>query len=741
MTTIEVMKLKIRLQIKHLKNQIIALNKEIIELRRIYSKSVKENKKNIAKQCLERIVNYEKHKKSLLLLLKTWFNNLQSIEEIEDKKVIKEVGEDLKKVIEKKEKKKRKTIGYSREEVIYGKKGNGGSYTPDEEYEELERAPLEGEEIEESLEIPLGGEEELKLDEDWSKLSEEIVSEIDDEFLSDIEKNIPTIPKTEPISILPPKKGKKSKEKEISEPQQTIPAGSISPSLPVTSAPAYKPDEGLGAGGKLEGAEPKSIKRYADIISNKEMELKKENKITIQLKRKIQNVFGVIVTMKIEIQKKEIPEIEVFIMGPGFEIPNPRQKLLIPLNRDSDILEFKIIPKELGNRFIFVEFYQKGQMIGRTILEVNIKSRVKNIEHTQKLFNFSMMREVNIDATLRIIKYEKENRFIFSLFTKHSGTIVDPKASFGTMDYDKDYIKNLNALIREVAFDFDNPDNALETIIKLGKKVYHLIPEPMREAIKKINPKFLIFETGDLFVPFELAHDGENFLCLKYCIGKRILDEARDFISPPICFGAPDFDFILVESNPKQDLNLREKEFIKEIVKNYNINFTVLSGTNANKKSIEDIFFDPLEIIHFAGHGKFNDKNPDKSGILLDDGTLTANDIRNSEINGFPLIFANTCESATISKVNKMKGVGGLARAFLGAGAIGFIGPLWEITDDLAAEFANEFYKKVIDDHLSVGEAIKEVKSELKTKYSHILWATFNYYGDPTLKLCPKINI
>ena len=148
----------------------------------------------------------------------------------------------------------------------------------------------------------------------------------------------------------------------------------------------------------------------------------------------------------------------------------------------------------------------------------------------------------------------------------------------------------------------------------------------------------------------------------------------------------------------------------------------------------------PLEIIHFAGHGTFNNKDPDKSGIILENGDLlSARDIKNMKINNFPLIFANTCESATIKKVDKIKGVSGLARAFLGSGAIGFVGPLWEISDDLAAEFAYEFYKRILDEKLSIGEAIREVKQILKGKFSNILWATFNFYGDPTLRLCPKI--
>ncbi|MHA1696822.1 MAG: CHAT domain-containing protein [Candidatus Helarchaeota archaeon] len=492
---------------------------------------------------------------------------------------------------------------------------------------------------------------------------------------------------------------------------------------------------------KTEGEKrrPKTIERYGDIIADNEMELNKETKIMVSIKKEAKSVLGVKVQMSITVpeEEKKLPEIEIFIMAPDFEIPEPRKKLVIPLDRDSEILEFKITPKEVGKKYIFVEFYQEGKMINRAILEVIVKKETNSINKIEKSFNITMFENVEIDATLRIIRYE--NKFIFSLFTKHGGTIIDPRASFGTMEIKKKYIKNLNELMRDMALDFKNPKKAMNIIKKLGKLVYQLIPGPMREAIKKIDPKYLIFETGDLFVPFELAHDGEDFICLKYCIGKRILDENKDFSAPPICFGTSEFDFMMVESNPNKDLELKDREYIEKIIKNYDINFKTLKDKNATKKLILDLIKStPIEIIHFAGHGMFDEKNPDNSGILLEDGILTAHEIRNMKIKGFPLIFANACESASITKVNKIKGVGGVARSFLGSGAIGFIGPLWEITDDLAAEFAMKFYEKLLIDRLTVGDAIKEVKIELKSKYSDILWATFNYYGDPTLKLCPK---
>lgn len=760
---INLMKLELRLILKRIKIEINRIQREIQITKRTIVKLKSLNREDTSKLAFFELIKQQKYLEGIQNSYEKYF---KIYEDLISNRLSNEEIKDLKKelfLIEKEEER------YKQKEEKKRKKGAKEAYAaPPPSYKlwyKQEPIPVD---IKASLEkilakelplqeveIPKTGEEALLLDEKWEDFisqEEKIIEDKTEDIQKELEKIKSELSAQQPVLGPVPGAGYGSGLPQPSAPTTTTPK---KPSIArpeeevLIEAPSEEPEPIEGVEKEVEEedeekprekVEKKSIKRYADINADKKMEIEKEHKLTIQLKREETTVTGTIVMLNIPLKREEEPpDIDIFVMAPGFEIPEFRKTLTVPLNRDSDLIEFILIPQELGKHYVFVEFYQESKLLGRAIIDVEVKRKVKETKTIQKSFNFTMVREVDIDVTLRIIRYA--NEFIFSLFTKHGGTILDPKATFGTIKIDDDYINSLNELIREVAFDFDHPEQSLDKIIKLGEKVYQIIPEPMREAINKIDPKYLIFETGDLFVPFELAYDGENFLCLKYCIGKRILDENKDFTAPPICFGDQDFDFILVESNPKHDLELKERELISELIKKYRVNFTPLMGKNASKKILNKLFIRPLEILHFAGHGMFNEKNPDKSGLLMEDGILTADDIKNIKVNGYPLIFINACEAATIKKVNKFKGVGGIARAFLGSGAIGFIGPLWEITDDLAAEFADEFYKKVFTENLSVGEAIKAVKTELKEKYPHILWATFNYYGDPTLHLCPQINI
>ncbi|MHA1232101.1 MAG: CHAT domain-containing protein, partial [Candidatus Helarchaeota archaeon] len=644
--------LELRLLIKGLNNQYEDFSDKIEALKKITALLYRNNQIDKVKKFLLKIIEYQKIRnnlKDLLLQLRNFFSILEKSEPLKDKK---DIINEMKKWF-----KNAKRMEYIPTEIseILGLEYERPPTEPISYFEkELENELLSIEDIDESSEV---------LENLWNTLVSDITFELSTEDLqllqdtSDINLEFP-----EEIEDLTKKMGYIAK-KEVSKPSSPTsspseqpfpsPATGPAPSPPPThieesTVPIEKPP----IQEKKKKIKPKkSIRRYADILIEKEMKLNHESRISVQLKKYLYDIMGTAVALDIRLtKKKKMPEIEVLVIGPGFEIPIHRKVLEIPLDKDSDILEFTVIPKETGKRYLFIEFYQNGMMIGRGVIEVNVKKEVEKHSLIHKSLIFRMADESNIDITLRIIRFEDMNKFIFTLFTKQGGTIIDTKASFGIKEFDEEYIETLNELIRDITLDLEAPEKSIQTIIKLGKKVYELIPEPMRDAIKNINPKYLIIETGDLFVPFELAHDGEDFLCLKYCLGKRIIDEYSDFTIPPMCFGSSEFDFILIESNPKQDLELKEKE-------NYKINFSIISGKNANKKILNVIFNNPIEIIHFAGHGIFDEHNPDKSGILLNDGLLTARDLKNKKIKGYPLIFANTCESAIITKKNKMKGV------------------------------------------------------------------------------------
>ena len=94
------------------------------------------------------------------------------------------------------------------------------------------------------------------------------------------------------------------------------------------------------------------------------------------------------------------------------------------------------------------------------------------------------------------------------------------------------------------------------------------------------------------------------------------------------------------------------------------------------------------------------------------DGSLTPADLMGGDLRGLrtrrPLVFLNACHSGQVAL--SLTGLGGWAdKFFREARASAFVGTLWEVSDDLAAEFARSFYTALADGK-TLGAALREAR-------------------------------
>ncbi|MBN2389146.1 MAG: CHAT domain-containing protein [Anaerolineae bacterium] len=60
---------------------------------------------------------------------------------------------------------------------------------------------------------------------------------------------------------------------------------------------------------------------------------------------------------------------------------------------------------------------------------------------------------------------------------------------------------------------------------------------------------------------------------------------------------------------------------------------------------------------------------------------------------------------------------------------------LWPIYDQPAAEFAVQFYNKVLEGYM-IGEVMRQARCQIRKAHpDQITWAAFVLYGDPTFRL------
>ena len=136
--------------------------------------------------------------------------------------------------------------------------------------------------------------------------------------------------------------------------------------------------------------------------------------------------------------------------------------------------------------------------------------------------------------------------------------------------------------------------------------------------------------------------------------------------------------------------------------------------------------------LHFSGHGAFPDQaNPAKAEIELEDGKK----LRPTDISGVaanlglrnPLVFLNACQAGR--QAPGLTGVGGWANALLSKGAAAFIGAHWEVTDDLALEFAKTFYERLTTG-VPVAEAARVARMSIRDAEDPT-WLAYTVFADP----------
>jgi hypothetical protein len=306
-------------------------------------------------------------------------------------------------------------------------------------------------------------------------------------------------------------------------------------------------------------------------------------------------------------------------------------------------------------------------------------------------------------------------------------------------------------LLEEEAAEPSAGENSLtEQLQDVGDLMYRFfVPDPVQRLLAESDCSFTI-TTNDLELPWELMHDGDDFLCVKRPVGRFPMGRAfprkvreRERIPDRIAF-------LLVYADPVGNLPGAEAE-VRSIERaltdrwQNDIEVTTLIGPQTTGGALNHALLrGTFDVIHYAGHAKFESGNPDLSGLVLHDHEVFFAQKIQSLVEGHPLVFLNACESSRIENEQDLQltdylaePAEGLASAFVYGGALGCIGALWPVYDQGATEFAVEFYNRLLEGSF-VGEALRLAREEIRRQRpDEITWASYILYGDPTFRLAP----
>jgi CHAT domain-containing protein len=274
---------------------------------------------------------------------------------------------------------------------------------------------------------------------------------------------------------------------------------------------------------------------------------------------------------------------------------------------------------------------------------------------------------------------------------------------------------------------------------RAGRYAYgHLVPPKIQLLLESSPADHLRLDIDERLIdlPWELIHDGTDFLCVRYAIGRRLISDQL-FATPKRSPNSAAQTKVLVVADPTGDLPAAREEgrLVADLLEG-KCGMQVDGPTSNISKRDFLLCLRDYDVVHFAGHASHNPDSPDESYLALSDGEIQAFEIARFIANRSPaLVFLNACWSAEELRDPESYSpmMRGLGRTFLFAGVSAFLGYLVPVPDRSATRFAMRFYECLAQGQ-TIGESVRLGRIAIRESCEEhdLTWSAALLYGDPT---------
>jgi hypothetical protein len=334
------------------------------------------------------------------------------------------------------------------------------------------------------------------------------------------------------------------------------------------------------------------------------------------------------------------------------------------------------------------EKYRIRNEIKLTFVPFNELSRVK----LQSLGSNSLPVKEDIEIGAEASHILKETDDLVKTANSH---VLELKDSFarGDRDLDGHYHENdldFYKIMRKIGEDLYELYIKGMVNVHLKTFIYTSKNEKSKDPILKIEA-----EGRDALLPWEIMHDGEDFISLSVPLTRTTaLSTASSVVPKKVNITG----VLVIASDPNNELHGVEKEgeiILEALSEIRTIKTKLLAKSEATKDNVlRELKTGEYQVLHFSGHSIYDKIHPQHSYLLLEKGRLFAHEIpRISLGKGLQLVFLNSCSSSGNSEISKEMGI---ADAFIKANIPFVIGMKWMISDEGALKLADEFYQSVL---------------------------------------------
>src|SRR5262245_33282032 len=236
---------------------------------------------------------------------------------------------------------------------------------------------------------------------------------------------------------------------------------------------------------------------------------------------------------------------------------------------------------------------------------------------------------------------------------RHGDTLTVDLADTGTLiprsetHVDDGFLRDLAAEMAQAAA--RHGADRTDALARVGRLVFsHLLTEPARRCLRDTRDVdvYLRLDERLVHVPWELCHDGTEFLVTKARVARQVITAQA---IPPTRKAAATRDRlrVLLIADPTDSLPhaSTEIERLCQLLDELpGVEVTLLAGSSVRRVPLLAAL-QGHDVAHFAGHSLYDADVPARSGWCLADGVLTATDI--AQLHPAPrLVFSNSCEAA-----------------------------------------------------------------------------------------------
>ncbi|MDA3627089.1 CHAT domain-containing protein [Saccharopolyspora sp. WRP15-2] len=271
-----------------------------------------------------------------------------------------------------------------------------------------------------------------------------------------------------------------------------------------------------------------------------------------------------------------------------------------------------------------------------------------------------------------------------------------------------------------------------DELVRTGQTLYSQLFRPVKGTdepalITKVRESQgpLMVRSNETLVPWELLHDGTDFLGLTHDLGQGSV--VRTSPHPGREIGP--VEKALIIGDPLEDLPAASHEAarVAEWFTARGAECTVLRGSKATLANVvRELTSTQYDLLHYCGHVTVR-SDPAKSGLLLHQRRLLdEHALETAAVVGAPpVVFVNGCKA--------VGPVANLCLSFMTLGSKVVIGTRAEVGEESAKRFAETFYRELLDDK-TAGSAMREARRAVLSE-PDCAWASFLLYGNPSVHI------